>query len=311
MKEVDYSIFEYRMQKEIQNNEIIYNEKLNGKFEKISVRTSVSGYVDGYIYRPENYNNTDILPVMFNLHGGGNVLGYPELDGIYCQKLASAAHCAVINIDYCLAPEFKFPKPVLSTYEAIVQIKKNSHLYKIDAKKIVVGGHSAGGNISAALCLLDREKKEIGISGQILDYAPLKQSLSEEDRQALDPDKALSPSRMLQYINWYFDDLNDLDHPLASPLSGDLHDLPRMLILGAEYDSLLKEEEDFAKKAKAAGNNVKFELFKNCQHGFTHKWLKEYNKEESDRAWTMMGEFLSEVFRGAVSSEEEDLNIKN
>lgn len=296
MKKEDYSIYEYRMQKEIQNYEAVYYERLNGKFEKISVRTSISGYVDGYIYRPENYDGEEILPVMFNLHGGGNVLGYAEVDGIYCQKIANEAHCAVINIDYCLAPEFKFPKPIYSTYEAIVKIKENSELYKIDPNRIVVGGHSAGGYISAALCLLDRDRREIEISGQILDYAPLKQSLSEEDRKALDPSKAMSPSRIAQYINWYFDDLNDLNHPLASPLLADLSNLPRMLILAAEYDSLLKEEKEFAEKAKAQGNNVKFEVFKDCQHGFTHKWLKEYNEKESERAWKMMAEFLKEIF---------------
>lgn len=296
MKKEDYSIYEYRMQKEIQNYEAVYYERLNGKFEKISVRTSISGYVDGYIYRPENYDGEEILPVMFNLHGGGNVLGYAEVDGVYCQKIANEAHCAVINIDYCLAPEFKFPKPIYSTYEAIVKIKENSELYKIDPNRIVVGGHSAGGYISAALCLLDRDRREIEISGQILDYAPLKQSLSEEDRKALDPSKAMSPSRIAQYINWYFDDLNDLNHPLASPLLADLSNLPRMLILAAEYDSLLKEEKEFAEKAKDQGNNVKFEVFKDCQHGFTHKWLKEYNEKESERAWKMMAEFLKEIF---------------
>lgn len=296
MKKEDYSIYEYRMQKEIQNHEAVYNERLNGNFEKICVRTSVSGYVDGYIYRPENYDEEEILPVMFNFHGGGNVLGYAEVDGVYCQKMANEAHCAVVNIDYCLAPEFKFPKPIYSTYETIVKIKENSNLYKIDPNRIVVGGHSAGGYISAAVCLVDRERKEIGISGQILDYAPLKQSLSEEDRKALDPSKAMSPSRMAQYINWYFDDLSDLDNPLASPLLADLSNLPRMLILAAEYDSLLKEEKDFADKAKAQGNNVKFEIFKECQHGFTHKWFKEYNEKEAERAWKMMAEFLKEIF---------------
>ena len=296
MKKEDYSIYEYRMQKEIQNHEAVYNERLNGKFEKISVRTSISGYVDGYIYRPENYEKDEVLPVMFNFHGGGNVLGYAEVDGIYCQKIANEAHCAVINVDYCLAPEFKFPKPIYSTYEAIVKIKENSELYKIDANKIVIGGHSAGGYIAAALCLVDRERKEIGISGQIIDYAPLKQSLSEEDRKALDPSKAMSPSRIAQYINWYFDDLNDLDNPLASPLLADLTNLPRMFILAAEYDSLLKEEKEFADKAKAQGNNVKFEIFKNCQHGFTHKWFREYNEKESERAWKMMSEFLKVIF---------------
>lgn len=296
MKKEDYSIYQYRMEKEIQNHDAVYQENLYGDFEKISVRTSISGYVDAYIYRPKNYDKKEILPVMFNLHGGGNVLGFAQLDGIYCQWLSDFAHCAVINVDYCLAPEFKFPKPILSTYEAIVKIKEDSKRYLIDPEKIVVGGHSAGGSLTASICLLDRERKEIGIRGQIIDYAPLRQTLRQEDRIALDEKKAMSYNRMVQYIHWYFECLDDLENPLASPLLADLHYLPPMLILGAEYDSLLQEEEAFAKKAKEAGNDVRFEQFKDCSHGFTHKWLKEYNKEQAYKAWTMMGEFLIEMF---------------
>lgn len=79
-------------------------------------------------------------------------------------------------------------------------------------------GHSAGGTIAAALCLMDRERKEIGFRGQIIDYAPLRQSLSPEDRKALDPSKAIAVSRMVQYINWYFNDLSEMDEAYASPL---------------------------------------------------------------------------------------------
>lgn len=71
----------------------------------------------------------------FSFHGGGFVLGFYELDGPYCQKLANLAGCMVINIDYCLAPEFKFPKPVHASYETICEILKEKDRYGIDSEK--------------------------------------------------------------------------------------------------------------------------------------------------------------------------------
>lgn len=126
------------------------HERLHGKFEKYSVRTEVSGYVDFCLYRPQNADPQAVLPAVFSFHGGGFVLGYYETDGPYCQELADLSGCAVLNVDYCLAPEFKFPKPILSTYQAVCAIVKDAARYRIDPHRVVVCGHSAGGTIAAA-----------------------------------------------------------------------------------------------------------------------------------------------------------------
>ena len=76
------------------------------------MKSETAGYDDFMICRPENRNRSDILPAVFSFHGGGFVLGCYETDGKYCQKLADLADCAVINIDYPTAPEFKYPKPL-------------------------------------------------------------------------------------------------------------------------------------------------------------------------------------------------------
>ena len=106
MREEDLTIFDYRREKEIKNTETVLKERLNGKFEKGTVRTKTAGYIDFSIYRPDKRQEDGMLPVVFSFHGGGFVLGFYELDGPYCQKLANLAGCMVINIDYCLAPEF-------------------------------------------------------------------------------------------------------------------------------------------------------------------------------------------------------------
>lgn len=292
MKKEDYTIFEYRMQKEIKYADMMYHEKLNGVFEKVCVRTKTAGYVDMSIYRPLNWDGRQVLKPVFNFHGGGNVLGFCEQDGKYCRLLADATGCAIFNVDYPVAPEFKYPKPLYSSYEAIAEILKHCDEYRIDKEHVIVMGHSAGGYISACLTLLDRDRKEIGIKGAILDYPPLRQELHVDFRRVADSSKAISENRMLQYIHWYYNSLDELDDELASPLLADLHDLPKTLILSAEYDSLKQEEKAYADKMQKAGGDVTYVEFANCRHGFTHEWFDEYMPEESANAWNLMAEFI-------------------
>lgn len=292
------TIFEYRKEKDLLNVEAVVNERLHGKFTKGTVRTPSAGYVDFAIYRPEDAGEEEKLPAVFSFHGGGFVLGYYETDGPYCQKLANLSGCAIVNVDYVLAPEFKFPIPILSSYEAIREIKRNAAFYHIDPDNMMAIGHSAGGAIAVDMCLLDREHAyELGLKGMIVDYAPLRQSLKAEDRKAIDPAKAISVNRMVQYIHWYFDNLDDMDHPLASPATADLEGLPRMLVISAEYDSLCGEEKLFADNAKNAGVDVTYEVFEGCRHGFTHNGLKEYEPEQAKRAWEMMACFIQETLK--------------
>lgn len=295
MKKEDYTIFEYRMGKEKKYTDLIVNEKLNGIFEKVCVRTKDAGYIDMSIYRPLNCDEESLLKPVFNFHGGGNVLGYYEQDGKYCRFLADLTGCAIINVDYALAPEFKFPIPLYSSYEAIVGLLKNSKNLKLDDKNVMVMGHSAGGYISSCLTLIDRERKEIGIKGAILDYPPLCQEVSLELRKVADPSKAISENRMLQYINWYYNNYDELNDVLASPLLANLHDLPKMLMISAEYDSLKNEEKAYADKAKENGVEVTYVEFKNCCHGFTHDYFNEYMPKESNEAWRLMGDFIKKV----------------
>ena len=234
MKKEDLTIFEYRVGKEIKYTDLIVSERVHGVFEKHSVRTETAGYVDLSIYRPMDAPADKALPAVFNFHGGGFVLGYYEQDGKYCRRLADKTGCAIINVDYPLAPEFKYPAPILASYEAIAGAKAQAEQLRIDPSHLMVCGHSAGGAIAANMSLLDRERKQVGIRGQIIDYAPLRQSIAPEDRASSDPSKAIGMSRMLQYIHWYFDDLAQMDEPMASPALAELNDLPPMLVISAE-----------------------------------------------------------------------------
>lgn len=294
MLEEDKTIFEYRMSKEMKFTNMIKEEKLKQTIEKISYFTEDCGYIDGYIYRPETYDGQTKLPVVFNFHGGGMVLKYCEQDGIYCQEIANKVGVAVVNVDYAVAPEFKFPLPIYSAYEFIEQVLENSETYSIQKDNCLLMGHSAGGYLSTALCILNDTKQKFQVKGLIANYAVLKQDTAPSTRISKDIDKAIPISRMEQYHQWYFEKGEDTTHPLASPINAQGHIFPPSLIISADYDSLKNEEKQFAEKLRASGVKVKYENFDEAMHGFTHEWFDEYHPTQAKKAWALMQAFIRE-----------------
>lgn len=111
MKEEDLTIFDYRKQKEILFSDVVRSERLKNDYARMSVYTPSCGWIDYSVYRPLS-KPTGELPVVFVFHGGGFVLGYAEQEGRHCRQLADTTGCAIVNVDYALAPEFKFPLPI-------------------------------------------------------------------------------------------------------------------------------------------------------------------------------------------------------
>lgn len=295
MQKKDITIYDYRKEKEKQNYPYIIKEKIDGKFKKHSTRTTKAGYIDYYIYRPEECCIKERLPVIINLHGGGFVLGYPEQDGVYCQLLANNCHSAVINIDYALAPEFKFPIAIETTYEVIHDIMLNADDLLIDSNNLSILGHSAGGTIACALALMDQKKREINFKKMVLNYPcfDLVEFVKLKHQNKIDD----SNSRYFDYAEWYFEELSDAKNPYASPIYGDLSKLPTTFILAAELDPLMNQTIKFYDKAKHVKNDIKLKIYKNCNHGFTHKWFEEFNTQKSEEAWMDIESFINEEIK--------------
>ncbi len=290
MREEDLTIFDYRCNKEKQLHDIILEEQKNTKSKKICVRTDETGWIDAYIYYPTDSEN-DYYKTIINFHGGGNVLGFCEVDGKYCQKLADMTKMAVVNVDYALAPEYKFPKPLYSAYDALCKIKEEAGLHRLDMSSISIVGHSAGGYIAVIVGLLDKENKILNIERIVSDYAPLCQDDSIE-RISVDPTKEMSPERILQYKNWYFEDLSQTSHIYASPIYADLSGFPELFIISAEWDTLKYEERVFAENAHKSGVDVIYKVFSECSHGFTHVEFDGSIYEKAKEAWQDMTYFI-------------------
>ena len=231
------------------------------------------------------------LPVFVNMHGGGFVMGTAELDDVWCQVIADRARCIVVNIDYRLAPEHKFPVALHECYDIVKWLYENPSVLQIDSKRIAVGGHSAGGNLAAALCILNREQDRIPIVKQILNYPPL--DLATDPDLKLKHKKAIPPRLAKLFNESYLTSMKEAENPLVSPIYADnLEDLPPALIITAEFDSLADEANYYASQLLEAGVNVKTKRYLGAAHAFTHTG----DLSQAEEAWNLISDELKETF---------------
>lgn len=125
------------------------------------------------LYRPAMCFSKTPLPAILYLHGGGFVLGRPEMADDYLADLADELQVLIVAVDYRLAPEQAFPGPLEDCYAALGWMFANVQDLNLDPQRIVVMGHSAGGGLAAALAIMARDRQQYPIAAQVLVYPML------------------------------------------------------------------------------------------------------------------------------------------
>jgi acetyl esterase len=220
------------------------------------------------VYHPEL---GQALPLLVYFHGGGWVIGDIEVVDRPCRALAIAAHCAVASVNYRLSPETKFPGPVEDCYAATTWLAAHAAELGADPARVAVGGDSAGGNLSAAVSLMARDRYGPKLDLQLLIYpvtAPAKGttfvSYSENAENYL-----LTRAAMEWFWDHYLNAEADGQNPYASPLfAADHGRLPPAIVITAEFDPLRDEGMAYARKLREAGVDVKTSHYAGQIHGF-------------------------------------------
>ena len=257
--------------------------------ETHTIQTS-AGRTRLLVYRPEAPTE-GLCPVFVNIHGGGFVQGRAEDDGVYCQRIADAVGCAVASLDYHLSPEYKFPVALEECYESVRWVHDQAAGLGLDAARIAIGGHSAGGNLTAVICLLARDRGEFPVLFQVLDYPTLDMSLDPYRHETRDT--LLTARAQSFFTACYVSSPEETKNPLVSPLrSEDLSGLPPALMISAEYDPLREEEELYAARLEEAGVAVTYRCFDGCMHAFTHFGPEPAASE----AWKLIQAQLRQAF---------------
>lgn len=225
------------------------------------------GQIPVRIYTPEG---TGPFPLLVFFHGGGWVLGNIDSHDAVCRALTNAADCITISVDYRLAPEYKFPAAPEDCYAATRWAADNASSCNGDATRIAIGGDSAGGNLTAVVALMARDRGGPKLVYQLLMYPVTDHyTLNTPSYQANSEGYFLTKNDMIWFWDLYVSSEDDTKHPHASPLQAqDLSNLPPAMVITAEYDPLRDEGEIYADRLREAGNQVTAKRYHGMIHGF-------------------------------------------
>jgi acetyl esterase len=214
-------------------------------------------------------NHADPLPVLVYFHGGGFTIGSPATHDVLCRTLCRLGHCAVISVDYRLAPEHRFPTAVNDAWGALCQVREQAEVLGLDATRMAVGGDSAGGTL-AAVCALMARDAGWNLALQLLFYPGTTAHQDTPSHQRFGRGFMLDK----ETISWFFDhyiDRSERNDWRFAPLLADDHAGVAPAWIGlAECDPLVDEGVQYADVLRMAGVPVDLEIYRGVVHGFVN-----------------------------------------
>jgi len=211
-------------------------------------------------------------PTLVYFHGGGYVLGSLETHDALCRALTNAAECAVVSVDYRLAPEHRFPAAVEDAYFAVEWVANHGESVDLDPTRIAVGGDSAGGNLSAAVTLVSKDRGGPDLAHQTLIYPAVDSPVTGEYDSYEENAEGyfLEREGMEWFLEQYVDDEIHLRNEYFAPILADLSGVPPASVVTAGFDPLRDEGQAYAAKLEAAGVEVHTHHFEDMIHGFAN-----------------------------------------
>jgi acetyl esterase len=209
------------------------------------------------------------LPALVYFHGGGFVLGGLDMPDRTCRALANASGCAVISVDYRLAPEHAFPAAADDAFAATSFVAEHAPDFGVDPSLLAVGGDSAGGNLATVVALRARDAGGPSIAFQLLIYPWVDfTDVDSPSMREYAADHFLTAEVMEWFANHYVPAPIDRRQPWVSPARANLAGLPPAFVLTAECDPLRDQGEAFARKLQDAGVQVTAKRYDGMFHPF-------------------------------------------
>lgn len=218
------------------------------------------------LYRPREAAAP--MPVLLWIHGGGYVIGRPELDELVCARYAHELGISVVSVDYRLAPGQPFPAGLEDCYAALTWVHTHAGEFGIDGRRIAIGGASAGGGLAAALVQMTYDRSEITPVCQLLVYPML------DDRTTLgaDPEEAapLAWNRASNRFGWksYLGPAEATQAYAVPARRTDLAGLPPAWVGVGTLDLFHDEDVAYAQALQASGVDCETVVIPGAFHGF-------------------------------------------
>ena len=243
--------------------------KLPVDIEDLTVDDGPSGQVALRIMRPQHAPAA--LPVIVYIHGAGWVFGSMQTHDRLMRELAVGAEAVVVFPEYRLSPEAKYPTAIEECYSVVKWVAEHGRELGMDPERLAVAGDSVGGNMTAAVTLLSRERGGPDIRLQLLFYPVTDASFDTASYQQFAEGYHLRRDAMMWFWDQYTTNPGERNEITASPLRASteqLRGLPPALVITAEADALRDEGEAYANKLREAGVRVTAVRFQGTIHDF-------------------------------------------
>ena len=223
-------------------------------------------------------------PMHINMHGGGFYFPQNRDDDMYCAHLAAEIHGVVVDIDYALSQDQPFPAAFEQCYAVCGWAFEHAAAWGCDANRVSIGGHSAGGNLTAAITIRAGQTGDYRFCLQVVDFAALNMQKSQQSPKGenANPDAlVISSERSDAFFSLYTDGNDALcTSPFVSPLFADDEMLaltpPAALVISAGTCGFRFENEDYGMRLVKLGKEVTMRRFVNSRHGFTVRLVDEW-----------------------------------
>ncbi|WP_134732628.1 MULTISPECIES: alpha/beta hydrolase [Amycolatopsis] len=237
--------------------------------ETLTVPGGPNGDVEVRIVKPRGV--TGDLPVLVYIHGAGWVFGDFHTHERLVRELAAGTGAAVVFPEYSRSPEVRYPVAIEENYAAVKWVVQHGAEKGLDTTRIAIAGDSVGGNMTAALTLMAKERGDVKFLQQVLFYPVTDASFDTESYTKFADGYFLSREGMKWFWDQYTTDEAQRAEITASPLRAtveQLTGLPPALVITGEADVLRDEGEAYAAKLRQAGVPVTAVRYQGVIHDF-------------------------------------------
>src|SRR3989442_386947 len=213
-----------------------------------------AGTIPVRLYRPKGVPTSTMLPALVFFHGGGWVIGDIETHDVLCRQLTAGAGISVVNVDYRLAPEHKFPAAVDDAWAATRWVAAHAAALGIDAGRLAVGGDSAGGNPPAVVALFARGHGAPSLAVHVLVFTVTNVGAESQSYADFAGGFMLTRDLMRWFTGHYLTGQHDAGDWRVSPLRApSLARVAPAMVVTAGFDPLRDEGDAYARKLREAG----------------------------------------------------------
>ena len=262
------------------------------RVEDFKIPTRDGHFIKARLFAPNLRSATQGLPTLVYFHGGGFTIGSIQTHNVLCRELARIGHCAVISVDYRLAPEYRFPVATNDAWDALKWVSESVSSLGLHPNALAVGGDSAGGTL-AAVCALQARDVGLQLALQLLIYPGTAARQESASHHTYESGFMLDKATVDWFFNHYID-AKDRDDWRFAPMLAQRHEGLAPAWIGlAECDPLVDEGVAYADLLRMASVAVDLQIYHGVVHGFVNmgRVIPEARRAHEDAGYALKRAF--------------------